>query len=127
MDRRLVGGLVLVVAVIAALAGNARTKQVNGGPVRGPVAGAPLVGDCLLQPASSYSGTVDGDIAASDDVAIYPSPPFGPCPTRRYGEVAAVIPDGLDYPSPAGMDTLTDPMAPQEFCWRATDDYVGVP
>ena len=39
----------LAVAVVAAFAGNARTKDVAGEAVRGLVPGPPSVGDCLLE------------------------------------------------------------------------------
>ena len=114
----------LAVAVIAALAGNARTKQVSGDPVRGSLPNPPAVGDCVLEPmpAASFNGSFNGPEGAVEP----PAADTAPCTGERYGEVIAVIPDGLDYVAPADGDVWGDQRSPDRQCSAAADVYLGI-
>lgn len=112
----------LAVAVIAALAGNARTKQVAGDAVRGPLPPPPAVGDCVLEPlpesvlnAFSGPGEVDDHLTAR----------IAPCSGGRYGEVVAVVAAGLDYSAPTRGDVWTDQNSPANTCSAAAETYLG--
>ena len=122
MDRRLVGGLVLAVAVIAALAGNARTKQVAGDVVRGPLPDPPAVGDCVLEPLPE---SVLNAFNGSEEVADHLTVRMAPCTGARYGEVVAVVAAGLDYSVPTGGDIWSDPNSPANTCSAAAGTYLG--
>jgi hypothetical protein len=130
VDRRWGGALVLVVAVIAALAGNARTKHLAGDAERGPVPGPPHVGDCLLEsPGSVRWGTFDGDQSSADPpggMAAYPSLRLGDCATRRFGEVAGVVADGSDRRR-TYQEAWGDPTSPESTCSALIDAYLGTP
>jgi hypothetical protein len=125
VDRRAVGVLVLVVAVIAALVGNARTKQVGGVAHRGPIPGPPQVGECVLDaPGRSALESLAGASVDQGSEADYPSFRLGACAPQRFGEVAGVLPDGLDRPANHG-DPWGDPDSPQRSCSDMVDDYIA--
>jgi hypothetical protein len=117
--------LVLVVAVIAALAGNARTKQVAGTPNIAAIPGPPEVGACVLNPTDWNSRLPAGDPAVAVDGTVYLSVATGPCRAARYGEVVGLISEGLDYRSPATGDKWDDPTSPDRRCSEQVGAYVG--
>jgi len=128
VDRRWGGVLVLVVAVVAALAGNARIKDIAGQALRGPVPGPPSVGDCLLEPpGTALWGTFAGDqgsgYALGDD-AGYPSLRTGECAARRFGEVAGVVMDGPDRRL-TYQQAWGDASSAQSRCSDMVDAYLG--
>ena len=117
--------LVLVVAVIAALVGNARTKQLAGSPVLAVIPGPPEVGACVLNPTDWNSRLPAGEPSVAVDGTVYLSVATGSCRPARYGEVAGVIADGLDYEPPATGDRSDDPNSPDRRCSDLVDEYVG--
>jgi hypothetical protein len=123
VDRRLGGVLVLVLALVATLAGNARTKQLAGDPVRGPLPDPPAVGDCVLEPLSQQVLNAFGSTQPARD---YPTPRTAPCTGTRYGEIVAVLAAGLDYVAPATGDAWSDTNSPANRCSSAAEMYLGV-
>ena len=122
--------LVLVVAVLAALVGNARTKHVAGSAVRGQVPGPPSVGECLLEsPGVAVSGAFGGDPSsgyASTDGTGYPSLRLGSCSGRPFGEVAGVVTDGPDRRR-SYQEAWGDPSSPESQCSDMVNAYLGTP
>jgi len=125
MDRRWGGVLVLVIAVVAALAGNARAKQMTGSPVIAAIPGPPEVGACVLNPPDWNSRLPAGEPAVAVDGTVYLSVATGSCRPARYGEVVGVISNGLDYADPADGDKWDDPTSPDRQCSDLVDAYVG--
>ena len=125
VDRRWGGVLVLVVAVIAALAGSGRTKQVAGTADIAAIPGPPEVGACVLNPTDWNSRLPAGEPAVAADGTIFLSVATGPCRSARYGEVAGLVADGLDYRAPAGSDKWDDPNSPDRQCTDLVDAYIG--
>ena len=132
VDRRLVGLVVLVLAVVAALAGNGRTKELAGTPEPGPIPGPPRVGDCVLEPFG-WNGVDEASLNPT-----YLSPAVGPCEAERHGEVVAILPDGLDYqptggpgaggvpgPDDQGVDYQPDPNEPYSRCIEFVEAFYG--
>ena len=135
MERRLVGALVLVLAVVAALAGNGRTKELAGTPERGPVPGPPKVGECVVERLEDRTFAVDtggtgGDFSGISDGSeggSYLSTPTAvtrSCSDRRYGEVVAVIADGMDYLPPEQFTDEPDPDDPWMRCDAAVQGFL---
>jgi hypothetical protein len=125
MDRRWGGALVLAVAIIAALVGNARTKQVSGAPVSAPVPDPPSVGDCLLEsPGANAWGPVDYGSNDDGQDSRYPELGLGACRDRRFGEIVGLVPDGLDRTMDTG-DPWSDPNSPLQDCYSDLSSYVG--
>ncbi len=106
--------MILVVAVLIAIAGSARTKNIGGKPVPGPVPDPPRVGDCLLEPGAPNPFADSADFASLRT---------GPCDGARFGEVAAVLTDGLRA---AARRPGTGDGTPVARCAGASDDYLGV-
>ena len=129
VDRRWGGVLVLVVAVVAALAGNARTKDIAGQALRGPVPDPPKVGDCLLESPgaaawATFAGDPDSGFVLGDD-AGYASLRTGPCGARRFGEVAGVVTDGPDRRL-TYQEAWGDASSAESQCSDMVDAYLGV-
>ncbi|MET3807460.1 hypothetical protein ABIB25_004486 [Nakamurella sp. UYEF19] len=82
--------IVLLVLVAAVVAPRLVGRQVLGTPVAATIPGAPGIGDCLLDAPSSTHGVVSGE-----GKALYQNVRTGPCSGSRFGEVVAVLPQGL--------------------------------
>ena len=83
------------------------------------------MGDCVLQPFADGGGW-------SDPGGVYPSLRTGTCAGLRYGEVVAVVPDGLTDFS-AVTQTAADPSKGVQdtnplfsICTRKVTDYIGI-
>ncbi len=113
MDRRWGGLVILVIALVAAFAGAARSKPIAGTASLAPIPGPPAVGDCLLEPAPNGAGSSRRE----DDVV--PALRIEACTGPRYGEVMAVI----ERQDRSRSGTLRDP--PMDPCRRVFDDYLG--
>ena len=124
MDRRWGGVLVLVVAIVAALAGNARTKLVAGHGLTEQLPDPPAVGDCVLE---ALSESVLNAFDRTVEIRDFPSARISPCTGSRYGEVVAVLDTGLDYTAPSDGDVWGDPKSPANRCSSAVELYLGVP
>ena len=112
----------LVVAVVAALAGNSRTKVLVGTVARGPIPGPPSVGSCITGPYD-YSSLASSDSGQPG----YATAQAGPCAGEHYGEVVAIIPGGLDYRpefDPSSQDE-PDPDDPWTPCWSEVSSFFG--
>jgi hypothetical protein len=123
VDRRWGGVLVLVMAVIAALAGNGWTEPVAGEPVRSSLPAPPRVGDCAIDPVRSGQ---DGVSTFALDPA-YTGPRLGGCASAHYGEVIAVLTDVDGSAIPYGGPN--EPEAPTSLgrrCGTAVDAFLGV-
>ena len=131
MDRRLVGALLVVVVLSAAvvlpplLSGSRIVGSAS--PVHLP--DPPSVGDCLLNPMPT-SGESDLPDGTSVDPAGYPlGPPetvtrvaaFGPCQGAVFGEIVQVVGAGRDPPAPRIAASAAD-----EGCRSATAEYTGL-
>ena len=126
MRRRWAGVHLVGVALAAALiASRAHSSLVAGVAATTPAPGAPTVGDCILQPFA------DGD-GWSDPGGVYPPLRTGVCAGRRYGEVVAVVADGLTNYSAASQTAAnpsngiqdTNPLV--NTCGNKIAEYVGI-
>src|SRR6478609_5495260 len=124
VDRRLVGGLVLVMALVAALVGNARPTHVDGDAVPAAVPGPPSVGECVLGPLRTTAAGAPAVLTSGTGLS-YAHVRTGPCAMARFGEVVGVLPDGLDYRAPVGADPADDPASPEQQCTARLVDYLG--
>src|SRR3954452_8765852 len=128
MRRGWLGSVLLVVALIAVVAGRgSRAEHIAGAPTTITTGNAPVVGACVLwapDPATGVSQFVDDDTTAqpvdnqirSDNVA------FGPCNGAVAGEVTTVVPGrpkAVDGSIGAVMGTWGD-------CWASAAQYVGL-
>jgi hypothetical protein len=99
------GGVLLVLVVVAAVRG----RTVAGQPTAPPVQAAPQVGDCVLQnPHDLGAGLYD-----------LPALRTGPCSGPRFGDVVFVVPD---FTVPTG-DAAPGP----DPCQGPVDHYLGTP
>ncbi len=107
MDRRLIGGVVvLAVLVVAIIAPNWSERRVAGRPVAMALPGPPAVGDCVtsvpdiraLLDGGRYRADDGGDFGGLDSGGglgwetdiVYPSAVFGSCDGPVMGEISSV-------------------------------------
>ena len=126
MDRRGIGLLVVVLALIAAVI----VPRVIGPGITGaaqavPVPGPPKVGDCVT---ASFDPT-PMVTSSTDSMISYPDLTLGPCSGSRYGEVAALIvhPAGVIYPTDDDGNRSIDDPNEYGTCFPAAQRYVGLP
>ncbi len=113
--------MILVIALVAAFAGAARTKTVPGVAALAPIPGPPAVGDCLVA-SDSTDGSLDSYAGAEPDTA-YPTLRMAPCDGPRFGEVSAVFdPTNLGRRRTTGE--LDEP-APQR-CQTFASTFLGI-
>ena len=114
MDRRLVGIVVLVVALVAvAVVPSVAGRRVAGSAVATVLAGPPEVGDCLSAPVPM---TVRSGVPP--EIPYTPSR-FGSCDGLIAGEIVAVWPDAASAQA-ATTSRLAGP------CYQATAGYAGL-
>lgn len=120
-----IGVTLMVMAVVSHLS----PKAVRGTAVAVPVAGAPAVGDCVLDPGSSPWILQDATPAPTSNISLpYPTLQIGSCVATRYGEVVAIIADParpVVTTNADGSGSIVDPN--METCQPAALRYIGLP
>jgi hypothetical protein len=115
VDRRIVGAVLLVGALVVVVVTAGLNRSVAGVATAVPVRPAPQVGDCLLGEVSSDTFRV-----LELDQRV-PSPPLGPCTGPRTHEVVAVEPNSIA----GGQISVGDRSALDTRCLAAAGAYLG--
>ena len=126
MRRRWAGVLVVVVALaVVMVASLAHSRSVAGVAATTSIPAAPTAGDCVLEPFADDDGS-------SGPGGVYLPLRTGVCAGPRYGEVVAVVPDGLTT-YPAATQSAADPSTGVQdtdpflgTCTNKVAAYVGI-
>ncbi len=90
VDRRWLGAIVVLCAVLAAVvAPNVSSRRVGGKPIPGMVDGPPSDGACVTAMIDPWRSTPEPGPAV-DDLIHFPTADFGPCDGPVVGEVASM-------------------------------------
>jgi hypothetical protein len=93
MHRRLLGGIVFLVVLAAAIvAPNVSQRRVAGSAVPITVPGPPSRGDCVTSLADVNGELQGGGFGVGDEIEV-PAPGLGPCAGPIVGEVVSVQPN----------------------------------
>lgn len=119
MRRPYIGVAVIALVLVAAVVvRSSRHTEVAGMGAAMPVAGAPVVGDCLVQPVSRV-----GVLTSQANQPVFPHFVLGSCSGRHDGEVIAVVDHRFAVPPDAR--TAFDPY--EQWCDPALSTWTGVP
>lgn len=116
MSRRLLGTVVIVAALLAALVTSGlRGTEVAGDPAVAFVPGPPTIGACLTEPATGV-----GVETSQADQPVFNNYAIGSCSGNHHGEVVAVTAHAMVAPR---APTIFQPY--EQWCGKAVETWLG--